>query len=164
MSPDIVRLIDEGLVERVVQEATLLAKRAGKGQRHLIPVSEVVMTRRRVERTRDGQVLAILDLVPKDPPLGAESAAQPSAGKAAPASPEIEMLFRHDGPEAIPRYNIPELYGERAEELVRLLRGVLDEDTVVLHVPDEGEPLGVALAIALWRRALFHGHGWKMKQ
>lgn len=162
LDKDATRIVEEGLLERTIQEATLLAEALGdKGQRHILPLSEVERDGSYLQPTRDGQVVAVLDLRPS---------AEPSEGKldrglAPLVVADLDrlgdgMLKRHDAMPTIPLFRIQEEYGERADELTQLLRSVVDADVLVLQSP-EGEALTVPLAVALWRRLLFTGRGWK---
>lgn len=193
MSPDATRLVEEGVIERTIQEATLLAEKlAGdKGQRHLVSLGEGQRRGPRLQPTKDGSIVAVLDLRP--PAANAAEVEQTDKGAGAKATraeksgrlgrgryagdcpaplelidldvlPADGMFKRHDGPAAIPIFRIYDEYGDRADELVRLLRSIRDEDVLVLQVPNEGEPEVIPLCIALWRRMLFTGQGWKTRQ
>lgn len=187
VSADVPRLVCEGLAERVVQEATLLADAlAGDGaQRHVLGLADAVRAGPRIQPTRDGHIVALLDMrVPDAQPAADPTTHAAESFKAAKARrqryagtepapltlddvaalPEDGMLSRHDGPATIPLLSVHGLCGERAAEAVRLLRAVRDEDVLVLHVPSDGEPLANPLLIALWRRLLLTGRGWKTKQ
>lgn len=163
LDKDATRIVEEGLLERTIQEATLLAEALGdKGQRHVLPLSEVERDGSYLQPTRDGQVVAVLDLRPTAP---VASEGKLDRGLAPLVAADLNrfadgMLKRHDAMPTIPLFRIQEEYGERADELTQLLRSVVDEDVLVLQSP-EGEALAVPLAVALWRRLLFTGRGWK---
>lgn len=165
MSPDTTRLIEEGVLERAVQEATLLAERLGPGQRHVLPLSEVQRVGPRLQPTADGDVVAVLDL--RALPVRGESVRThelvPLTAADLGSLPVDGMLKRADGVPAIPVFRIHEQFGPRTDELAGLLRSVCDEDVLVLQAPHAGDAEAIPLAVALWRRLLFTGHGWKVR-
>lgn len=166
VGPEATRIVEEGVLERTVQEATLLAEAlAGdEGQRHILSLSEVERKGPRLQPTEDGEIVAILDLRLTSEPgakLERDSKPTPLVAEDLSSLATDGMLKRHGGVPSIPFFRLREEYGDRATELEKLLRSVKDEDVLILQAPHFGEPLSVPLAIALWRRLLFTGRGWK---
>ncbi|EJT50915.1 hypothetical protein A1Q1_07888 [Trichosporon asahii var. asahii CBS 2479] len=155
-----------------MSEAILLAEAlAGDaGQRHILSLSEVQRKGPLIQGTEDGKVVAIVDLrssFEEPTALGPDKDRKPTPLRTEDLSSLAPrgMLKRRSGVPGIPLFRLREAaYGEpceRVEELERLLRSVKDEDVLVLQAPRSGDPLAIPLAVALWRRLLFTGQGWK---
>lgn len=172
MHPEATRMVEEGVLERTLQEAILLAEAlAGDtGQRHILSLSEVQRKGPLIQGTEDGKVVAIVDLrssFEEPTALGPDKNRKPTPLRTEDLSSLATrgMLKRRSGVPGIPLFRLREAaYGEpceRVEELERLLRSVKDEDVLILQAPRSGDPLAIPLAVALWRRLLFTGQGWK---